>query len=342
MSCGCGQFNCSCGQSPCSPSNSVYASSCTDPGSVNAGAYLGVYDGQLCPRRMANAAGLLVNIQTGSGWQQQWTTAPNIPLGAQQAVAGQVFGNLLVQSADGVWRYLQGPATANLYLRTLATGQFIFEALPATSVPDPLTIGTINVTTLTVAGATTLNGAVTMAGLASGTITQPIGLNASNQMVIGAAATTGVAVAMFFESATSPSAGTPNSGATVGSYLIIGNLIFDSVLPAVPGGALWTVTNSQTLTCVTAGTYVVNFEGQVGAGGSGTGKPSLGLEINGTIVSNGNTRPTTVTNGQGQVAMSSTYARRFAAGDVLKLQLQGIAVSAQTFEVRVTLTRTGD
>jgi hypothetical protein len=73
-----------------------------------------------------------------------------------------------------------------------------------------------------------------------------------------------------------------------GASFVIGNLLFDST--GVAGGGLFTVTNSKTITCITAGTYIVDFGGLVhlGPGLTVTGKVSIGLSVNGIIVNTGN------------------------------------------------------
>jgi len=210
------------------------------------------------------------------------------------------------------------------------------------TVPDPLTVTTINATNANFA-ALNVTGLPVFSGLATGTITQNIGLNASNQLIIGSAATTGVNTTMFFESPSSPNAATPNAGATAGSLLVIGNLIYDSVSPVVPGGALWTATNSQTLTCVTAGTYLVNFEGQVTYDSGSSGNPAILLLVNGITVSNGPSRPSGVTTTLRAANISGTYSRRFVAGDTITLQLgSGSGTNTNVYEARVNLTRTGN
>lgn len=342
QNCSCNQSPCCCGSSPCQPANVVYQGACTDPGSNNTGAHLSILDNSFCPRRLLNAAGFLENRQTGSGWAQQWTTAPTVALGTFQAVTGAAFGNFVIIGSDSVWRQLLGPATANLVLTTNALGQVYFAVPPPATIPDPLTVTTLNTTNLNVSGPATFNGTDVFNNLPTAAITQTIGLNASNQLVIGTAATTGTQTAMFFESPTSPAAAVPNANTPAGTNLIIGNLIYDSVLPVVPGGALWTVTSSQTLTCVTPGTYLVNFEGQVTYDSGSSGNPSILLLVNGTVVSNGNSRPSGVTTTLRAANLCGTYSRRFAAGDTINLQLgSGSGTNTNVYEARVNLTRTG-
>lgn len=332
------QFGCS----PCQPANSAFRAACTDPGTVVLGTYLGVYDNQFCPRRLAAASGFVVISQTGSGQQVAATNAPTVPLGTFQGAVGSEFGNLVIIGADGVWRQLLGPVVANQVLLTNALGNFYFGPIPAATVPDPLTITTLNATTVNTT-ALNVTGLPTFAGLGTGTITQNIGLNAANQLIIGSAATTGVHVAMFFEAPTSPSATTPNANTAAGALITIGNLIFDSVLPVVAGGALWTATNSQTLTCVTPGTYIVNFEGQVTYDSGSSGNPAILLLVNGLTVSNGNSRPSGVTTTLRAANLCGTYSRRFVAGDTLQLQLgAGAGSNTNVYEARVNLSRTGE
>lgn len=338
MSCSCNQSPCCCGSSPCQPANVVYQSTCTDPGSNNTGAHLSILDNSFCARRLLNGAGFLENRQTGSGWAQQWTTAPTVPLGTFQAVTNTAFGNFVIIGSDGVWKQLLGPATAGLVLTTNGLGQFLAAVPPAATVPDPLTVNTLNTTTLNVAGVATFNGTEIFNNVPSATITQTIGLNASNQLVIGTAATTGVQTCMFYETPTSPGATSPNEATAPNALLTIGNLLNDSVLPAVPGGALITAINATTLQVVTAGWYNLDACAQI----NGTSEIAwINLQINGITVNTGNSSSiasqTTTQRIQNWICFASG---RFAAGTTITLQL-GPTINAKTYAVRLRATRTG-
>lgn len=327
------QFGCS----PCQPANSAFRAACTDPGTVTLGTYLGVYDNQFCHRRLAVASGFVVISQTGSGQQVAATNAPTVPLGTFQGAVGSEFGNLVIIGADGVWRQLLGPVVANQVLLTNALGNFYFGPIPAATVPDPLTITTLNATTV---NTTDLNvtGLPTFAGLSTGTITQNIGLNAANQLIIGTGATTGVQTCMFYETPTSPGATSPNEAVAPLGLLTIGNLLNDSVLPAVPGGALISALNATTLQVVTAGWYDIEACAQI----NGTNDIAyINLQINGITVNTGNATSIASQTTTQRIQNWTCFASgRFAAGTTIQLQL-GPATGAKTYAVRLRATRTG-
>lgn len=290
MACSCNNSPCSC--SPCQPANTVYQAACTDPGSATTLRHLTGLDSQFCERRLLpGTGGYLVASVTGSGnWLLQFTDEPKIPLAAYQAVQSQPFGNLLVQGSDNVMRELFGPAIADLYMRTNAAGQLTFEALPVQSLPATASFTDLTVVNLTTLKDLIVTGTVTMTGLSTGTIVNPVGLDINGNLVKGTITQTGSQCASFFESPTSPTpaGGNPNDPTVAGASFIIGNLLFDST--GVAGGGLFTVTNSKTITCITAGAYIVDFGGLVhlGPGLTSTGKVSIGLSVNGIIVNSGN------------------------------------------------------
>lgn len=338
--CSCGS---GCGCSQCAPASVALQGNCTDPTVIAQGRHLSVLDAQFCLRRLQNGSGYLVARQTGSGtWVLGFTTEPVVPLSSFQAVTGQVFGDLLVQGSDNIMRTLLGPASAGLVMMTNAAGQLVFAALPPATVLDPLTVTTLTVTGTATIAAMILTGTINFTGLATGTITQTIGLNASNDLIIGSAATTGVQSCMFYEQATSPGvAPWPNQSVTAGNDLTIGNLLSDSVLPAVPGGALITPTNAQTLTVLTAGWYDMWWCGQVeGSNGS----PSINLLINGVNVNSGNAvlqAGLVITTGR-SANLSGFEGRRLAAGNTIRLQLGAQSgASIATYAVRFMAQRTG-
>lgn len=341
VTCTCNSSPCTCGTSPCQPASVIFECPCTDPGTLDIGAHLSVLNNQFCARRLTNAPGFLVAQQNANGtFQLIWTEEPAVDLDQYQIVQSQEYGNLIGVNADGVWRELLGPATANLFPRTNAAGNLIFDTLPAATIPDPLTLTTINVTNLNAADLV-VSSDVTLSGLVAGTVVAQIGLNASNQLVIGVSTVTGAQSCMFFEAPTSPSPTTPNSGVTPGSLLTIGNLIYDSVLPAVAGGALITATNSQTLSVVTAGSYCFDWGGEVtGSNGS----PSINLLINGINVNNGNGSANATQVTSGRVAnLDGTHSMRLAAGTTIQLQLGSQSgAGVKTYDVRLRAIRTGE
>lgn len=332
--CGCG----GCGCSACQPALTIYQSPCPDPGVTNFGAALPVLDQNFCPRRLANPAvnSFLVGYNTPQGYQVLFANSPQVALDAFPVVSGGTIGNLVVEGSDNVLRQLTLPSVAGLYLSTNASGQLVAGPLPPASVPDPLSVTTLNATTATI-GTLTVTGQISAANMATGTVANLVGIDAGGNLVKGAPAATGVQVAMFFESNTSPSASTPNSGATAGSFLVIGNLLYDS------GGAIVTVTTSQILTVQVAGKYVITWDGQVGYTGGGTGRPSIALFINGVLVNNGNSRPTNVSTTDRTCALCGMEARPLAANDTIQLQLgSGSGTNTHVYEVRLIATKIAD
>lgn len=320
----------------CRPAFSPYRGTCEDVGSATSLTYLGGYTSQFCPARLEVSTGLLQSILDGSGNPAiSFQDSPQVALPVTTAVASTGFGNIVIIGSDDKLTRLQGPATANLFLRTTATGQLIFAALPATTVPDPLIIGTINVTVAANLPNTVITGTVAMSGIVAGTPVLFLGLDGSNNVVSQTAALTFPAVTMFFESPTSPSAATPNSPATSGNNLIIGNQIYDS------GGALITVTTSQQLTVAVAGKYLLEWCGMVEWTGGQQGRPSMNLLINGIVVNYGNGRPDgSITTTQRTANLSGIHAIPLAVGTTISIQLgstSGTSISA--YEVRLVATR---
>lgn len=340
MSCSCNTTPCSCGS--CAPANTIYEATCPDPGSAAFLRHLLGLDSQFCERRLLpGTGGYLVARQTPNGWLIGFSTTPTVALEEFLAVQGVAFGQVLVQQSDSVMRAMNPPVTANLVLGTNAAGQAMWIPIPAATVPDPLPVTDLIVTNLATINNLTVTGTPLFSGLGTGALVSFLGLDAANNVIKGTPATTGVQVASFFESPTSPSAATPNAGAAAGSALTIGNLIFDSV--GTPGGALWTATNSQTLTCLTAGVYVVDFGAQVTWTGGSSGQASIQLLVNGIVVNNSNGRPdASITSTLRNANLWGQNMRRFAAGDTVQLQLGATSgANTQVYEARVNFTRTG-
>jgi len=340
MSCSCGQSNCQCNSSPCAPANSAYQAACTDPGSVNAGAYVSVRDNQFCERRLLNAPGTLVARQNGSGgWEIVFTNEPVFDLTSFQAVINQPFGDFVVEGSDGILRYMLAPAQAGLVPTTLANGDVVWAVPPSPTVPDPLTITTINATNANFANLIVTGATPQFTGLSTGVATFALGLNATNQLIKLDPNTTTPQSVTFFEAPTSPSATTPNSGATAGSLLIIGNETDSSTTV----GALISVTTSQTLTVVLAGYYNLDWCGGAVMNANTGGTPSIQLLINGVIVNNGSTRAGPAgTPNRTALSMSGIHGRRLPVGTTIQLQLAaGSGSNLSLYEVRLRATRLG-
>ncbi len=325
-SCSCG----GCGCALCQPANVVFSNVCTDPGSVAFGAHAVVLDQNMCQRRVADAQGFNVANLTPSGYQISYTTEPNVNLSTFGVVLGSTVGVLLTRNADGIIRTLLPGAVANLILMTNAAGQFVLSAFPASTVPDPLSVTTLNATTATFGSLTVTGPTVKFTGLVGGTIASTVGLDASGNLVIGSPSATGVQCAMFYESASSPGTGTPNGSATAGSFLIIGNQLYDS------GASLIGVTNNTTLKVLVAGKYKLDFCCQVAWTSGGNGTPALNLVINGVIVNTGNARDAITSSTDRTGFLAGFEARNLSVNDTIQLQIaSGSGAHLHVYEARI-------
>lgn len=351
MSCGnytsaCGICGCNpcCGHGACDPANVIYQSTCADPGSLTVLRHILGLDQNLCVRRLipSGSGGYFVARQTPNGWAMGFSTTPVVALEEFLAVQGVAFGQVLVLQSDSVMRAMNAPAVANLVLGTNAAGQAMWIPIPASTVPDPLTVGTLTVTGTANFNDVNIVGTTTMTGAATGTLATFLGLNAANEIIKGTLATSTPQAVMFFESPTSPNGATPNKAAVAGSALVIGNEINSSVA----AGTLIAVINSQTLQVVEPGYYTIDYSGYVAyASTTVGGNPGILLLVNGVNVNNGNTRPdAAVTKLIRGMAITGFASRRFIAGDTLQLQLAsstGAAPNPETYEVRLRATRLG-
>lgn len=323
----------------CSNVPGIFDCTCEDPGSVSYGSHLAVRDGQFCERRLENQVGFLQNQVTGSGqYRQTFTTTPNIALGTFSVTAGQEFGNLIAINADGIWRQLDFPNVAGLVVQTNASGQLVASALPAATIPDPLTVTTLNATTGNF-GALNATGAVSLTGLATGTITQSVGLDGSGNLV-KTSSSSGVESAMFFESATGASTATPNSAVVAGGFLVIGNLLYDT------GGSIASVQDSQTVKILVAGDYMVDWGGQIDTLNTDRTGMTIQLVVNGVVVNNGNCFPLppllSSSAGNRTMPVSGFDLRGLALNDTIKLQLSSASgATLTTYQVRLRLTKIG-
>lgn len=335
MSCGCNQLPCCCDSAV--PANIVYRGECTDPGTINARFLMGL-DYKFCPGRIVNNSGLLNAVQNGSGnFQIGFSDTPKLNPETVTAAENVTFGNFFVLGSDNRMRQLEAPNTPSLFLQTNATGDVVFGAAPAATVPDPL-----NVNDLTVANQATfedveINDDLEINNLATGTAVNLLALDATNQVILQSLSQ-GLSFSMFFESPTSPNAGFPNKSKVSGQYLVIGNRLFDS------GGDNIAVTTSESITVQDAGNYLLVWQAQFRAGGAASAKFGVWLEINGTVVNQGNGRTDSevsgvdVNNGD-MMGLSGIEARPLAANDVIKLLVSETASNSEIFEVRLIAVR---
>jgi hypothetical protein len=315
----------------------MFDCSCPDPGAVSFGSHLSVLDGQFCEKRLTNTAGLLQAFVTGSGaYQLFFTNEPSPALTTFSVTAGSEFGNLIAINADGKMRQLDFPNVAGLVVQTNASGQLVASALPAATIPDPLTVTTLNATTANI-GTLSLTGTAAMSGLATGTITQAVGLDGSGNLIKGGSSS-GVQTASFFESPSGSSIATPNSGAVAGGFLIIGNMLFDS------GGNIAQVQDAQTIKVLVAGTYQIDWFGQLDGMAGRTGQTIM-LTKNGTVLNNGNGSATTDGTPAGTFRTTTIAGKEptsLAVNDLLKLQIPSSAgTSLKVYQARMVLTKIG-
>lgn len=256
-----------------------------------------------------NVASFLVAYLDGNGNPVvQWSNSPSVLPTSYPLALNQKFTGLLdAMGSSGGMRILTPTGlSAIAYLTANPDGTWNLSPAPSSTIPDPLTIGTINANAL---NSVTLNiaGLSTFTGLSAGTVTQNIGLNASNQLVTGNTSVS--AVAQYYENTSLVSVATPNSTVSIGTGVVIGNEIFD------PNG-LAHVQDAQTIVVDVKGTYLVRWGGTWGPVGAGASprRPALSLAYNstGNIVSNGyciggaqNTNSATVVFGEWPQALNA-------------------------------------
>lgn len=333
----CNSSPCCC--STCQPANVIYRGTCTDPGTLTTLRYVSGLDYKFCPGRLTNSGGILNAIQNGSGnWSIAFQNTPKLDPEVVTAAENVTFGNLFVLGSDNRMRQLEVPASSGLFMQTNASGNLVLGAAPAATVPDPLVINDLTVVNKATINDLTTNGIVTLNNTPSGTVANLLGLDASNVLVTQALAA-GVAAAMFYESSSSPGAGTPNATKTNGEFLVIGNRLFDS------GANLISVSTSESLTVNVAGKYLLFWLSQSRT--SGAANPNVGtwLQINGVIVNYGNGRTSftggSINNSQ-LFHLSGIEARPLAIGDVIQLQLSEVATNIATYEVRLVVVKFAD
>lgn len=236
----------------CSDQAPVTYCECVDPGIETSLRHITGLDNKLCNRRLQNAAGFLTATNNGGSgtYTISFTSEPKVPYTIFEVGEGTQFAGLVAAMGDtGIHRRIK-PTFAG-YVQTDATGNFFLGGAPEATVPDPLTVTTLNAGTANI-GAANISGITTLTGLNSDTITQTIGLNGSNQLVKGSSLT--AQTAMFYENPTMLSAATPNSSISPGGLLTIGNEIFDS-------DAIASVVNSQNIRVDKAGLYQIRWMG---------------------------------------------------------------------------------
>lgn len=305
------------------------------------GKHLYVLDENFCPRRVQNGAGFLA--RSGSGFK--WTTEPRVALTEMEVADGDTFSHIVVAlGTDGIFRRILPATGATGLLAANGNGAWTLEPLGTQPIPDPLTVGTINVSTLN-AGATNISDVVTFSVIGTDTITQQIGLNASNELVIGSVPT--VSVASFFENQNLTDAGTPNwYPASASDYCVIGNELSD------PDG-IASVVDSRTIRVDQAGDYLIrwrgNFDGWKPSASveldaiSNAKRPGIWLVVNNSVVDWGN-KSVFQTRWRGSPVSGDYFAQGLAVNSTIKLQLNGsiqTGTSSADYPNRTGLTGVG-
>lgn len=301
----------------------VVSSACphADPGIQNPASYIATFDYQFAEGRLATGAGLLVNqVDSNGNGSITWSIGPNVPFTQfNLPLNTAITGILAALGAQGSMRRLVPTADGVLFGRA-SDGSWHLGAIPIATVPDPLTVNLLGATT---ADITTLNvtGLSTFSGLAAGTITQTIGLDASNHLITGALGHP--SLAMYYESTSRTSVATPNSALTQGQAVVIGNELFDP-------DSISHVQDSTTIVIDTAGTYRIEWTGYItptagyGAGGAKLPRLSLAKNSIGTIIAFGNRGVVpSGTAGLGQGDLGGVYFDTLSVNDKLYVIADG-------------------
>jgi hypothetical protein len=287
-----------------------------------------VSDSNTCPRRLLplrDGSGNVIPgfiIYTGSGQQEQVivTNQPSVPVPAVVVGSGQSFGALLIATgAAGLFQVVTPPGAANLFLQTDGAGALEFAGPPVVTVPDPLSVNTLNVATaLNVAGLTTFTGNIVSA-VAAGTIVSLLGIDATNKFVSGAVSL--IDMAWFYETsngATPPGPGNtfPNSGLYNGQNPSVAFPLY------VSGGIASVGTGGTQILINVTGTYRVEWSGAFGTNSGGTATPGLGLIVNGNLVNPGPRRLQTTGPGNYLTTqVCGTHVAQINAGGYVQLQV---------------------
>lgn len=271
MSC-CNRTPCTCTSVPCA-----------DPGMDTTGKHLMVLDSQFCQRRLENQNGFLYYGQNGL----RFSDSPRVPLEELEVEEGDTFGSLVIcTGSNGIFRRVVPASGVDGFLKANGDGTVSFADPTAASIPDPLTLNTINVSTLNVQDINA-SGILTATGLQTDTIVTPIGLNGSNQIVKGQQQV--ISVAMFYETADPSSSATPNYKFPSGTTAPVKSNVevFDPDAIASPSG-------ETIITIDKAGDYIIewygNFTGYNPGAASVGGtmyNPELWLNLNNTTISRG-------------------------------------------------------
>lgn len=281
------------------------------------GKHIVVLDSQMCQRRLQNVNGFLYYGSNGL----QFSTDPRVPLTELEVAEGDTFGDMVIcTGSNGIFRRVVPAAGVDGFLKADGAGRLTFEDPSSSTIPDPLTLDEINVTTLNVTD-TNSSGTTTYSNLQTDTIVSNIGLNGSDQLVKGTQQT--ISVASYFEINDLTGAGTPNYTypATASSYVMIGNEITDP-------DSIAHVQDSESIAIDKAGDYTIEWRGQFSGYNPGAGPggnyfhPGLWLTVNGVIVDKGN-KEVFQDRSVGGLACGKYEAIALNVGDLIRLRGNG-------------------
>lgn len=243
-----------CGNDPCNCSTPICPPvDCADPGIIPVGAFLPILDYKFCERRLENQTGFLVaNQAEGGPFQIFFTDEPCIPVPQIELGLGTEISSVLGMLGTGsCMRRLVPGAEIDGWLRAL-NGVWQISALPSDNIPDPFVTENLEVTDTATINKLVVQNSLCFDALAADTITDFVGLNGAGCLVKGNVSQ--IEAALYYESASLTSVGTPNTPIGRNVNAIIGNEIFD------PQGVAH-VLNTTTIEIDKAGTYLIFWTG---------------------------------------------------------------------------------
>lgn len=264
---------------------------CSDPGLVQTGQNVVVTDANLCPRRLTPnydgsgnvVSGFLVYQGNGNVATVEVTNQPAVSYPVLSLTSGESFGKIVVVSGStGLHYQVNPPGAANLFLQTDGAGGLEFAAPPTATVPDPLSIGTLNLSTaLNASCPVSITGTITATGIAAGSVVNFVGLNSSNQLVTGTFS--GISMSMFSDQTGPTDTTYPNA-----VLLANGNCIFRAQTYSDDNIAAFGL-DTTSIKILETGKYRVDWQGMFGPQTTAGGRfsPSLQLQKNSAPVANG-------------------------------------------------------
>lgn len=255
-----------------------------DPGIATDPRYVATFDYRFQVGRLQSTGvnAFLVQKIDGSGNPViAFENSPQITPTGYNLLLGQKFNNLLAAlGSNGLRSLVPTGLSATAYLIANTDGTWSLASAPSATVPDPLTLATLNAGSVNTSDFSATGNVITFSGLPNGTISKEIGLNSSNNLVIGTTASSGAA--QYYESTSLTSVATPNSTVVTNQPVIIGNEIYDP-------NNLSHVQDIHTIVVDVAGQYSVRWGGTFANPGTTNHTPALYLAYNsvGNIVSNG-------------------------------------------------------